>query len=333
MARKYYLSVDGGGTRVQALLFDENGKRLGFGAGGSVNPNFTPVETIESHMSICIDTCLDAFCEPIDTLYISFPGPHDLFYQLLRERIPVGSMQSFSEGRMGLLSGILKPDGFIALSGTGSCVTMAYGEQREYQGGWGSILGDEGSAYDIGVRSLQSAIRASDGWGEPTILQDMIPQHFAIDELRGLVPIIYRQAEYRSRIASVARLTSAAAVAGDKVALAIYRAAADQMSAQMSALLKRWYPRGETYQQLPLTVCGGAWKGHSTMFLRFANQVCQDPTLAGTQPLYPQYEMVTGGVTAMLINEGRGDEAADILTANYDDLRYPSPAGGLCLPK
>ena len=322
----YYLSVDGGGSKIQALLYDEEGRRLGSGFGCGVNPNFLPLQTIREHMSNCIDACLGSFREPVQTAYISFPGPHELFAELLRQRVPLARMRVLSEGRMGLLSGILEPDGYIALSGTGSCVNLAHGEISEYQGGWGGILGDEGSGYEIGNNALKAAIRARDGWAEETVLGEMILAHFEIDTLRKLIPIVYHQADYRARIAQVARLAAAAALQGDRVALGIYREAATVMATQTIAVLRRWQARAEVYRKLPLTVCGGSWKGHASMFAGFAETVLTE-LKPSQRLLYPAYEMVLGGVVALLHEQGRPSEIADLLEAEYADLRHPLPTG------
>ena len=39
MQQKYYMSVDGGGTKLAAVLYDDAFRLVGYGRGGSVNPN------------------------------------------------------------------------------------------------------------------------------------------------------------------------------------------------------------------------------------------------------------------------------------------------------
>lgn len=58
METKFYLSVDGGGTKLHTLLFDSELRPVGTGVSGAINPNFVPMELIEQHMTDSIDQAL-----------------------------------------------------------------------------------------------------------------------------------------------------------------------------------------------------------------------------------------------------------------------------------
>ena len=68
------------------------------------------------------------------------------------------------DAHIALVGGIGKPEGVIIISGTGSIVygINAHGEETR-AGGWGYLLGDEGSGYDIALKGLQAVARAADG--------------------------------------------------------------------------------------------------------------------------------------------------------------------------
>jgi len=82
--------------------------------------------------------------------------------------------------------------GVVLIAGTGS---IALG--RDARGtiarssGWGHIIGDEGSGYDIGRRSLQAAARASDGRGPTTSLLMLILSHWQLQNAGELIGKVY----------------------------------------------------------------------------------------------------------------------------------------------
>merc|ERR1711964_171025 len=62
-------------------------------------------------------------------------------------------------------------EGVIAISGTGSIVYgRNHGGKAARAGGWGHLLGDEGSGYDIGLQGLRAVVRMADGRQPSTLL-------------------------------------------------------------------------------------------------------------------------------------------------------------------
>ena len=110
--------------------------------------------------------------------------------------------------------------GVIVIAGTGA---VAYGRldsgAEARSGGWGYLIGDEGSGYWIGIEAIRAACQASDGRGEPTTLIERIPEHLHVDDLRALHRKLYAQEIPRGAIASLAAVTADAAQDGDAVAL------------------------------------------------------------------------------------------------------------------
>jgi len=251
------------------------------------------------------------------------PGSKSLFYDMLTEYLPVDEMIYISEGRMGLLSGILSKNGFAALSGTGSDAFMAYDDDEDSVGGWGGLLGDEGSGFDIGRQVLSAVIRANDGWGMDTVLTKKVFEYYGLTKLNGLIPIIYKASDYRSVIAPCAKLAAEAAAEKDAVAVSIYRQAADDMAKQALAVIRRWETKDESYANLPITVCGGAWKGHAEMFTMFAKTIGKN--IPSGRLYYPMYETVVGGVVHMLLSAGQQNKIPACLNEFYHDFRYPLP--------
>ncbi len=109
--------------------------------------------------------------------------------------------------------------GIVVISGGGS---IAYGlapDGREaVVGGLGYMLGDEGSAYDIGRRAVAAAARSSDGRDRQTALEELIRETFKLNEVRDITRVVYAKGFSRASIANLAPAVAALAVDGDVVA-------------------------------------------------------------------------------------------------------------------
>ena len=84
---KYYISVDGGGTKIKAILFDENLNLISCAASGSVNPNFSSQEMIQKNIEQCFAELLHGLniCEAA-CLYVSTVGQAGQIAEALRNK-------------------------------------------------------------------------------------------------------------------------------------------------------------------------------------------------------------------------------------------------------
>jgi N-acetylmuramic acid 6-phosphate etherase len=149
------------------------------------------------------------------------------------------------------------PDGWgIAIvAGTGS---IAYGRSPDGRtaraGGWGYLLGDEGSAYALVLAGLQAVVRAADGRGPATALTKRFFAQLGLSQPQELVPAIYRGGRDRAALASWAPLVFAAADEGDVVAIELVEAGAREL-AQMAAAVARALAFDRS--AVPLALSGG----------------------------------------------------------------------------
>jgi N-acetylglucosamine kinase-like BadF-type ATPase len=109
--------------------------------------------------------------------------------------------------------------GLAVIAGTGSIAfTLDRAGNDGRAGGWGYLLGDEGSAWNVGLGGLRAACRAADRAGPPTrLLADFLAKLGSADP-REIIPTVYRGAWDRAAIAGLAPVVLAAAEAGDEVA-------------------------------------------------------------------------------------------------------------------
>ena len=96
------------------------------------------------------------------------------------------------------------------------------GEGRYHTlGGWGQVLGDEGSAYHMALQGMQAAIRAHEGLAAPTALKQRMMAHFRLSRMEDIIDIVYNPPAEKSRISAFAPDVEQAAAEGDKVARGI----------------------------------------------------------------------------------------------------------------
>ncbi len=112
--------------------------------------------------------------------------------------------------------------GIVILSGTGS---FAMGVNRQGEelsvGGWGPLVGDEGSGYQMGIMAIKAAIAEYEHRGPETLLMPMVLEHFGIDHINMLKKELYKEGLNTKRIASLSKSVLRGAELKDNVALAI----------------------------------------------------------------------------------------------------------------
>lgn len=117
----------------------------------------------------------------------------------------------------------------LVLSGTGSC---CYGRNASgmtaKMGGWGHILGDKGSGYEIGLRGLKAAVFYLDRDGEWGRLGQKLLRALVLNEPNELIPWV--QAAPKQEVAALAPVVFEAAAAGDEIARDILEGAAHSLA-------------------------------------------------------------------------------------------------------
>jgi len=135
----------------------------------------------------------------------------------------------------------------LVLSGTGSCCHGQRADDTTARvGGWGHLLGDRGSGYEIGLRALQAAIHHYDRTGAWTTLGQRILRTLLLNEPESLIGWVHRAD--KSAIAALARDVFASAAAGDAVAKEVIREAAGVLGRDAIACAGRLVGRGAAVQ-------------------------------------------------------------------------------------
>lgn len=102
-----------------------------------------------------------------------------------------------------LIPGPTRQSRMVIISGTGSCVYGRDAGGKEFRaGGWGHMLGDEGSGYAIGFTMLRRLTRLMDSGGSHPLVS-LFLDDLKCDSWENLIPVL--PALTKDRIASLAR--------------------------------------------------------------------------------------------------------------------------------
>lgn len=255
-----YLGIDGGGTKTQAVLIDEEKTILGEGFTGAGNPLRVGVEPAVKNIFAAIEKAADAANRSkgdIVSAQIGLAGVRreDLRYLIrnrFREILRIRKVEVTTDAEIALYAATEGKEGLVIIAGTGS-VCMGRNAKGEIAsaGGWGPLAGDEGGGAGIARRALQLIAKSSDGRGKPTKLSDYAVEYFRAGRLEDLSVAIYAPQVDNARIAGFAKFVTQAATEGDEVAIEVLTEAGRELGIAASAVVqklkmqKRKFPIGK----------------------------------------------------------------------------------------
>lgn len=247
MGEGFVIGVDGGGTKTRALIGDLRGRVLGRGAAGPSNVQTMGEEATRTALDAVVAAALaDAGVsgEP-QALCLGMAGAgrsadRAVIERWAKARFPDAIVRVVHDGQLVLAAGTPAGWGIAVLCGTGSLVYGVDSSGAEARaGGWGYLLGDEGSGYALGRAALRAIARAADGRGPSTSLTDAVLVHWSLDAPAALIAHVYRPPLSRAAIAELAPLVVAEAEAGDAVAGALVQEAGRSLAVAVWAVAAR----------------------------------------------------------------------------------------------
>ncbi|SDO78445.1 BadF-type ATPase [Paenibacillus sp. yr247] len=235
-----YIGIDGGGTKTVCILGDHEGNLLAESRGESSSVKSRPWEDVQRVLLTLIKDVLDRSGTDVSRLGGIFLGlagsdrPEDRkrIVDWLQSELPEGiPITVHNDAVTALAAGTWGQKGIALISGTGS---IAYGfdpATGEFVrvGGWGYLLGDEGSGFDLGRKALIAVMRAYDGRGEPTTLTRLVLERWSLQHPGQLINTIYGQDNVRTTIADGSKLVMRAAADGDPIAVKLVEEAIQEL--------------------------------------------------------------------------------------------------------
>jgi len=287
--------VDGGGSKTACLLVTRDGQALGEGVAGpsnyqSVGAALTLSALRESLAAAVAAAVAGGRSLRVSGLCLALAGvdrPADrdavrVLTQELFDRPPAGlSWNLPADGTVivndavaALVGGTGRAEGVVCVAGTGSIAFGMNGAgQRSRAGGWGHVLGDEGSGYAVGLAALRAVCRAADGRGPETVLSRLVLDECGLSHASGLIGLAYG-GWGAPQIARLAPLCGAAAATGDAVAGAILEEAAAELALAAATVAGELGLGSGSGEAAPVgfevVTSGGLWTGLTGLRERFS---------------------------------------------------------------
>ena len=175
----YYLGIDGGGTKTAAAVSSSEGKILFYTNASASNPNdIGTIDSVDIISGLINKAIKECGISATDTLYV-FGGISgalnrmDEMNSMLSERFPNISVRIESDITNVMTGEIGNSDGACVKCGTGSVCFVRSKSQLYRIGGWGYLIDSAGSGFDIGQDAIEAVLRAYDGRGEKTVLEEI----------------------------------------------------------------------------------------------------------------------------------------------------------------
>lgn len=142
-----------------------------------------------------------------------------------------------SDRDSGFAAAFADADGIAVIAGTGSAVTGRRNGAIEKAGGWGHLLGDVGSGYQLAVEGLRRTLHAYDLDRQITPLASDILQALSLNQLDELVQWVMHAD--KMSVAKLAPVIFQAARTGDQQMLAAIKQAAGKLAEYTVAVAER----------------------------------------------------------------------------------------------
>jgi len=263
------LGIDAGGTHTRCCLADGDGRVLGFTFAGPANKNFVPPREALGSLEKALESLLGPSGEASADVVV-LTGAHlpPDAPAMISHRAQTNTLVVIDEFEASLAAGLCgagrwspRAAGVVIAAGTGSfCKGRNPAGEEYYSGGWGPLIGDEGSGYDVAREVLRAVAMAADGRGKETALTLKVLAHFGIDAPVDIRKSLYAPPIARHEFAGLARYAFEAAEDGDAIAAEILDEAGRRLARLAEPVVEKLFGRDEDF---PVVLSGGNFRRES----------------------------------------------------------------------
>lgn len=251
----YILGVDGGGTKTVIRITDYQGNTVSEIITGAGNYKSVGISLAEENITEGIlnairqidnkngDVFFSSSCfglSGLDSKQDEKIFKNIIFNNKIKKLLHPDKITICNDSRIGLAAGTDNKNAIMIICGTGSnCFGINEEGEEAKANGWDFILGDEGSAYEIGVKALRSIMRAFDKRGTKTLLTHTILKELNIEDVQGLIDWCYNIPFSSERFAALTKTVCVTAELGDKLSIKLLKDEAMEALLSISVVAKK----------------------------------------------------------------------------------------------
>ncbi|MFC1557292.1 N-acetylglucosamine kinase [candidate division KSB1 bacterium] len=309
-----FIGIDGGGSITTALSADRDGKSLAAANSSPANIHALSTKALSQLIRNILDQ-LHAGSAADVHIVAGFAGAGhaagrasvlNVFQNLGYEN----RCRVVTDMEIALKGALPEGPGIVLNSGTGS---FAYGRSANGRtgrcGGWGYLLGDDGSGYALGLEAIRRSLKSCDKALPETVVSDRIRNKLELGEITDIVPGVYSGNISPSVIASCAQIVLDAASEGDPVSKEIIEEASADLALLAISLARK------LKMDRPVKLClTGSVLQKSAVMLPFLKDILND----SFRFVNPEYPPVAGAV--MMAVEYSGLNISDTIRSNLKKI-------------
>jgi glucosamine kinase len=240
------VGVDGGGSRTRARVADEQGQEIGHAEGpaSAVRPGASDgsADVIAAVVREALSAAGHADVRPrvlcVGVAGVGRETERVALTQALEARALADQTVVLADFQIALDDAFGSGPGVLLIAGTGS---VAFGRSPTGEiarcGGWGPVIGDEGSAAWLGRRALSVVTSASDGREPDTALTGAMLTATDVPDVASLIP--WAADASASKLATLAPVVFTVADTGDLRANALVTLACEELMLHIRSLSRR----------------------------------------------------------------------------------------------
>lgn len=220
---EYIIGVDGGGTKTEAVAYSLDGDVLNISLKGFANLLNGKEEALNNIISSIEELINHLGKENLKGIYLGVAGievgnNREYILNEIKEVLEI-EPSLMNDGELALKAMLKGEDGILVIAGTGSIAFGIKDGKSARTGGWGHLLGDEGSGYKISIDVLKNILFEEDNSIEKSDLSKAIMREFNWNSVDEIVEFVYSST--KDEIARIAPIVSKFAEEGDNYARGI----------------------------------------------------------------------------------------------------------------
>ena len=275
---KLFAGYDGGGTKTACVLTDETGRILGSGLGGPSNYLYCGREVAAESVRVATAQAFSNAGLPMERLDTAYMASAAILIQHGDAHVPffstcIDADHVICESDIYNIwfGAVRERPAVITIAGTGAITYICSLEGHLRVSGWGPLLGDEGSGYDLGLRALKLACRMYDGRERSEkIFMDAMFRHYDTATPGELLRKL-NKGDTRSAVADAAKVVFSLYEQGSAAAAALLESCAEEIALSVTTAIRR--DGGKT--EYPLILSGGLVREESPLYTMLKDRLLQ----------------------------------------------------------